>query len=271
MLRMSGETQISNSDKGFILPYVLAITFLFVSSALIITSSARSRIMLGNAIVENAQAAALADTATMLFAYRFGRDKSPFPDRFSCKWGDTADLTIIVQDQAGLVDINAASPRLIAALLGGLMTEAEANRVLSEWLVYRQNQRFRVIEDLDNIPSLQKNQFNVILRLTTVESESIGIDIKEAPAELLQILSAKSARSTQDYSYDYPSQKKYYGVMISADMKNGGRFQRKAVFRLTGEEGDPIDLIQWERALIDPASKTAQSPFPDACRAIGLE
>lgn len=109
--------------------------------AISVTVSVRSHALLARNGMSEALAKGIADGMTGFSALSVSHDggAEAAEGRWrSCRWEDGAVVWTSVQDQSGLVDLNTASPTLVAALLEGLgLAQGQAAELTSAMRDYR--------------------------------------------------------------------------------------------------------------------------------------
>lgn len=208
-------------QRGFALLVVLATLGLLAVVAASFTQIARSHIKVAAAASEGAKAEALADAGVELVVLDLigARESAPTERRFaldatplSCTPGEGAVLTLAVQDEAGKVDLNIATPQLLQALVLGVGVsggEAAADAILDyrdedddrrisgaerrEYLAAgRQNGPrngpFIAIEELANVLGLTQADADRLRPFVTIYSGLTAIDASVAPKELVDVL-----------------------------------------------------------------------------------
>ena len=211
----------TGSQRGFVLLIVLSVLGLMAMVAASFGQMARNHIKLAAVASGDASAEALADAGVYiaildLMAGREGQS----PDRrfaldatpFSCSMGDGTALTIAIQDEAGKVDLNIATPALVRALVLGLgLSAGEAavdaildyrdeddNRRLSgaERAEYQEagrslgprNGPFLAVEELANVLGITQADAERLRPFVTIYSGLAAIDGNVAPKALMDIL-----------------------------------------------------------------------------------
>jgi general secretion pathway protein K len=223
MTRMSSRTP---SERGFVLLIVIWVTGLLALIAVSFGTAVRTRIKVTANTVENARAEALADAGVNIAimdlvatrpnrAPRFAVDGTPTV----CQ-GPTGDLLrIAVEDEAGKVDLNAATEHLLTVLMQGLgaaprEAAAHAGRILdfrdpdeqrrpdgaersdyaAAGLVHGpKNAAFDTVDELDQVLNIPAGWIGRVRPFVTVYSGQGGIDPSVAPIDLLVAL----GKSTQ--------------------------------------------------------------------------
>ena len=208
-------------ERGFALLVVLSALGVLAVVAAGFAHVARSHIKLAAAAGASARAEALADAGAHIVILdlvaaresgpgnrRFALDGTPFV----CSAGGGATLSIVVQDEAGKVDINIAGPVLIRALVLGLGVSAgeaavdaildyrdedDARRISgaerAEYLAAGRlhgprNGPFLAVEDLASVLGLTQADADRLRPFVTVHSGLSGIDARVAPRVLVDAL-----------------------------------------------------------------------------------
>jgi Type II secretion system (T2SS), protein K len=265
------------SKHGFVLFTVIwLVAAIAVVTTMFVTRSQNAKI-LERALNSNRELELAADGLVRLQAFRLAKKSVVASDAAldargavrSCAWNSTLQLNFTIQDQAGLVDINAASPELMTRLLTGMGVEKDKVLTLREAILdYRDpemtqsggrletddyptqgpwpsNLPFLAIEELDRIPNISEPQFVKLLRITTVHSQQQGIDPTVASDELLHVLA--SAADKLPITLQSPSPKRVYAITVQAIRKGGGHFTRHAVVAITGQPDRPYVVLKWAK------------------------
>ncbi len=168
-------------------------------------------------------------------------------------------LTISVQADAGLIDINFAHPTLLAALFEkNGMGPGEAARIADVIETTRKAAPFyfRRREDIRQIEDITPALYEKIAPALTVYSQQATVDIATAPPQVLMALPNMDkatvdaillARETPSGPEGY-GQKGYEGQAFSIAAQGAeGRvhFSRRAVVRVTGDPRQPYWVLDW--------------------------
>jgi general secretion pathway protein K len=182
---------------------------------------ARNHMKLAAVASEGAKAEALADAGVHMAildlvaarenqraSRRFALDATPL----ACSVGDGTTLTIAVQDEAGKVDLNIASPQLLRALVlgAGLRAgEAAADAILDyrdedgdrrisgaelpEYLAAGKpygprNGAFLAVEELSRVLGIAQADAELLRPFVTIYSGLTAIDMNVAPRALIDVL-----------------------------------------------------------------------------------
>ena len=216
--------------NGFVLVLVIwALGLIGLLAAAFITS-ARLRLSAGGNIAVAAQAEALAEAAVALALNRLilsGPGEvgaSPYDsDRYPpmCMMPGGAVALILIEDESGKVDINAAPPALLEALLKGFHVESGRARALASNIVTFRGaplghtllekaaytaaglpfgpkySLFQTRFELDQVLGMDVDLFNRLLPFITVHSGLSGVDPEQAPPALFAALTG-SGRDVVD-------------------------------------------------------------------------
>jgi general secretion pathway protein K len=208
-------------ESGFVLLVVLAALGLLALVAASFAQVARNHMKLASVANESAKAEALADAGVHLAildlvaargsqkgSRRFALDATPV----SCSIRDGSILTIAVQDEAGKVDLNIASPSLLRALaLGVGLSGGEA--AVDAMLDYRdqdddrriagaeraeylaagrpngpRNGPFQAVEELAGVLGITQADAGRLRPFVTIYSGLAAIDMNIAPQALVDVL-----------------------------------------------------------------------------------
>jgi general secretion pathway protein K len=212
-----------DSSGGFVLVAVLGALALLAAIAIAISVTARSRVTVAANLTRNAELQGVADGVVQLLALQFTR-LSQNVDKRQTSLMDGQSRTCLIDGYtvsftltrpAGLIDINASPPDLLAQTLRGLgLPATEASKLAGAIIDFRdgdderqgggkeqddytaarlthgpKNAPFDDIEELDQVAGMTSDLFVRLMELTTVQSRSPVIEEASAPADLLAILS----------------------------------------------------------------------------------
>jgi general secretion pathway protein K len=207
-------------ERGFALLVVLSALGLLAVVAASFAQIARTHIRLAAVASEGAKAEALADAGVQMVVLDLvgARESPPTERRFaldatplSCTPGEGAVVTVAVQDEAGKVDVNIATPQLLRALVLGLgLSGGEAavdaildyrdeddNRRVSgaERPEYRaagrtgpRNAPFIAVEELSSVLGITQQDADRLRPFVTIHSGLPAIDANVAANELVGII-----------------------------------------------------------------------------------
>ena len=117
-----------------------------------------------------------------------------------------AAVAVVVEDESGKIDLNAAAPNLLQAALTGLgLDRREAETITASIVAFRsptqnplgaatpsddlKHALFQSALELDQAPGVTPELFSTLLPLVTVHSRSPGLDRRAAPPALFAALS----------------------------------------------------------------------------------
>lgn len=285
--------QSSTHESGFVLVSVIWIAGLLAVMATAFTIGIRSYTLAGRNVIQGERAQAIADGMVMLTAYKLASEDllgSPHVAAGAaelCQWSTSATVSVTIQDQGGLVDLNTASPPLIDRLLEGLgfaKPESEALQATirdyrdpdydaqtggSEPTTYPgrksgpKNGPFSTPEELDQIPGMTEQAFATLARVTTVSSQQMGIDVDRAPVELRQLLGIHGAGDPEALALASPSPQRVFAIDAAAELTDGSRFTRHALIALLRQPDRPFAILGWQqRNWIDRKAPDASPSQP---------
>lgn len=219
---------IRAQEKGFALLIVIWGLALLAVIATTFVTSVNTQLRITRNVIDSTKAETLANagveiSASKLVARTKGRSGSRLALRtdgspMHCLVGEDTSLTLIVWDEGGKVDLNAASPALLKALLQNFENDPQKVAALSSAIVdFRdtndlktlngaeakeyaianlpygpKNARFDSVEELEQVIGLGGTLYQQILPFVTVYSQRNGIDPQVAPQALLGYLSRGS-------------------------------------------------------------------------------
>jgi general secretion pathway protein K len=220
--RIWREQRKKRSQRGFVLLVVLSVLGILAVVAAGFAQVARNHMRLAAVASEGARAEALADAGVHIVvldlvatrgaqssARRFALDATPLACSID---GDGAVLTLTVQDEAGKVDLNIATPPLLRALVLGLglsggesavdaildYRDEDDNRRIAgaeraEYLAAGRshgprNGPFLAVEELAGVLGLTQADADRLRPFVTIHSGLAAIDANVAPKALVDIL-----------------------------------------------------------------------------------
>lgn len=258
-----------NADDGFVLVAVIWIAGLLavISTAFVVT--VRSHTLLARNVVFNTKAEYVADgmakAVALKLAAHVGLDRSGVIT--FCHWSSDISVAWRIQDQAGLVDLNTASPQVMAALLAGLGLQKLG---VSDVVDFRdpdniaigggaeppnyngksygpKNAPFALTAEVDQLPGIDDQSFKLLLPLVTVQSQQQGFDPTVAPENLIKILGASGRTDPLLTIFSSPSGQKNFSIDVVVQTKQKARFYRKVGVTLLLQPDRPYAVLSWER------------------------
>jgi general secretion pathway protein K len=202
----------------------------------------------------------------------------------ACVWSHGVTVMISIQDQGGLIDINMASPDLVAAVVKRLgATDVQARKILGESLDFRdadgvafdgsaeplrytaqtigpKNAPYESIEEIAQLPSMTDDLRSRLLPLLTVFSQQLGIDPATAPPRLMALLGEKDQSQSTIQSFASPSALKVFAIDVSASSATGSVFARRLIASVLRQPDRPFAILSWERGYLAQTSPPAQAP-----------
>jgi general secretion pathway protein K len=207
-------------------------------------------------------------------------------------------VLISIQDEAGKIDLNAATEALLLQLFGAVdLAEQDPAALVDRLIDYRdadQDRRPLGAEDTDyqaadrgfgakDRPFERTDELRRVLGVTreiaaqvmpmiTVHSGQRGVDPDVAPADVLAVLSAASVvadtsgpaepatRATRANTSS--SRQRAFTIRTEAQTIGGGVFVRVAIVQLTGDRDQPIAVRQWEQARTRLSVEVSESATP---------
>jgi general secretion pathway protein K len=188
-----------------------------------------------------------------------------------CRMPGGESVTVSVEDEAGKVDLNTATPAILTRLFTALTRDPTAGNRIVERIVARrspaarqgsadqkqapsQRPQFMTILQLDQIDGVSPQLLRVALPFLTVRSgRPIPDAIAVSPA-LRELLKLDETASPQTPA---PAARE---LTVRADVAatHGARFIREALVSIGAQNGKPFIIHEWRRGDIHPASTGAQ-------------
>lgn len=177
-----------------------------------------------------------------------------------CRLGGDATLAIAVFDEGGKVDLNAAEPELLDALLRGVASEgrSSAQQIVKGILGAREKAvasadsqnptpppAFKSVFELDQLPGMSRDLLRALVPLVTVHSHSPGVSPRVASADVLKAVTPprRPGREVPSYFVADPPGRAFL-IASEALMPSGARFAREAVVEFST---DPVShrIREW--------------------------
>lgn len=273
MARIFGRARSGGNEQGFILVVVLWFIAVLALVATTFLTSVRYHVRIAANQMDNAQAQLNADAAVRLVAFRLAamnqRDLRSGALKVDgsiaeCELPGGQPVLISVQDHAGLVDLNAASPELLRKLfMSAGVTPNEATRLANATVDFRdpddssrnggaeaadyqrrgfeagpKNGFFQTRWELDQVPGMTLDLMETLSERVTVHSRSEGVD----PGVLAFDLNLAGGEVR-------PSRIEAFTIIADAQFGERGRFVRRAIVRLLRQPSAPFQILSWERGL----------------------
>ena len=273
-----GLSRLQQDRQGFVLIAVIWIVGLLaiISTAFIL--QVKSNTLLAHNLIFNGKAEAMADGMAELLAFRLSQlpDVSamkPNGERQYCAWGDVAMVGYRIQDQAGLIDLNIASPQLMQKFLLGLgLSSSDATQMVGDMKDFRdvdheaigggaeaalyagrsfgpKNAPFESTSEIDQIPNANEVILKEFQEFTTVHSQAQGLDPLRTPEALRQILGfTKENNLPQELAGSQsPSPSKAFGIDIVVETREHARFYRRTIAAMVLQPQKPFVILSWEQ------------------------
>jgi general secretion pathway protein K len=251
----------SRDDTGFVLVTVLMGIAVLAGIAAALAISSRTDVLFAASHTELARAEAAADAGAAIATLRILQDPGSAgrPDKeLACRF-EGSTLAISVEDEGGKVDLNAASPNLIQALLAGIiMDDKRASEIADliadfvdqddeDWLTKRseleryaalngptpKSSWFATIDELEQVAGLTqtlrdgRTLFEHIRPFVTVWSRRAGFDRNVASRRLLQVL--EGSRGVLEPETSLATEARFFTIRSYAVTESGARFSREVV------------------------------------------
>jgi len=264
----------SNSSRGFALVAVIWSLGLIALLGIAVIVGARYRAKVTSSLASATIAAAAAESAinlgiTVILNTKPGQSIN-FPLR--CQMPGGEQVTVTLEQEAGKVDLNTASPALLARLFSALTSDQSAGaRIAGNIVEYRDPGRkvadarsagdtpddtkktgFTTIMELDRIDGISPRLFRKALRFVTVHSGRPEPDGEAASPVLRQFLNLD--QKPPGVTHGPPATGE---VTIRADVsaRDGARFVREALVSLGAENGRPFLIREWRHGDLAPGTE----------------
>lgn len=269
-------TVYDRRNDGFILVAVIWISGLLALVTTVLILQTQSNTLLSRNNVFNTKAELIADGLTQLLALKLATPSNPLSAKANgetqyCAWQSSANAAYRIQDQAGLVDLNTASPPLLLSLLSGIgLDDAVATQFYDNLVDFRdadhisasggdepilypgkhygpKNAPFETVDELSQIPHLDNVQLSRLRELTTVYAQAPGIDFVQAPSSLVKALGANGILDMKLQPFAYQSPAKTFGIDVLIETNEKAHFVRHAIVALQQQPGRPFAILAWQQ------------------------
>jgi general secretion pathway protein K len=293
-----GKAGAPEAERGFVLVIVIAVLGLLALAAAGFAQVTRSQVKAAASNVGSSTAQALADAGVQLAVLDLvlGRQDPSYQRRFSvgekpfvCDAGDGRRLAVSITDEAGKVDLNAASDRLLQALLVGVgASEGVADAIIdfrdddnvkrsqgAERDEYSaagrpgpKNAPFSAVEEIEQVLGVDAELAARLRPHITVYPGQPGIDTGSASRELLAILARGLGSDTGPAASRPPDQsgetdstlpaampfmgaqgRRFFAVHAEA-YADSSAFVREAVLELGQSRARPYTFLRWYRGTL---------------------
>jgi general secretion pathway protein K len=281
---MLGRAIMANaeSQRGFVLvPAVWLAGVIAIALSMFLTEIRLDTRLTAN-LVENTRAELRADGMARQIAYEIaagpGVALSMAETPHKCRLDTEFSAIFKVQDQSGLVDLNAASPitlRELARVLKVDLASAHdfADRILdfrdrddspqpkgAETAEYRaansdhlpKNRPFEHASELDQVLGMNERLRKLLYDKVTVYSGQDGIDPRVAPAQLKSSDESKFPKIV--------SQQQSFAIDVLVFKREDTGFHRRAIIRVLRRPEKPFAILEWETGNADAAAQLRRGP-----------
>jgi len=249
-----------HNAAGFALIVVIWVLGLVLLLGTAITVGVRYRTRADSGLLDSQRAEFAAESAInfaiLLHLSKNGPEKTPFP--LTCRMPGGEQVTISVTEEAGKVDLNAASPPTLVKLFVALTQErANGERIAAAVLSNRsaattgretpviqsKPRVFQSIMELEAVEGVTPELFRAALPFVTVRSGRIEPDPAAAPEGLRDMLGL--AKGVGDATA--PRARANGEITIRADVaaSTNARFIREALVSLRPEHGRTFSIREW--------------------------
>jgi general secretion pathway protein K len=275
----SSDQPARKDGEGFVLVAVIWLAGLIAAIAAGFAFTVRVDVLSSANIARGAEAEAVADGMARLTAFLLAAEPSALERAVVggavtvCRWSETGTVGVAVQDQAGLIDLNAAPTYLMQRLIKGLgVSEGDAERLAAAIADYRdadsdgmaggfepaeypgvsfgpKNAPFQAIEELDQIPGMDEKLYRKLLPLVTVHSAQPGFDPTVTPPAVKQALGfdATGGPPGEIAGLAIASASQTFGIDVSVVSTSGARYRRLALVNLVRQPDRPYAILGWQR------------------------
>lgn len=273
-------------QNGFVLLPALWLSGLIAAALSVFLVNSKVDTRAAGNLVQNSQAEFLADGAVQLVAFELWAKphlRSMGNGRaMHCNLPDGQRVIVAIQDQAGLIDLNSASPTTLQALGQTLGFSDEAAQALADRIVdYRdrdhdprpygaevktyeaqgpgfapKNGPFQVAGELDQVLGVTDDMRERLSSYITIHSHQDGMDQSAAPAQLRGHSFARIPTII--------SQRKAFAIDVLVSGPSGGKFHRQAIVQILGRPERPFAISEWNRGSAEAAKlleQAAQDPW----------
>ncbi len=260
----------NSSDAGFALVAVIWSLGLITLLGMAVMVGARYRARVTSTLASVAAATVAAESAINLgiisaVAVEPGQNVK-FP--LQCRMPGGERVTVTMEEEAGKIDLNTATPAILARLFTALTRDQSVGaRIAGSIVAFRdpgQNDtatrsgsnkpegarkpRFMTIMQLDQIDDISPDLFRIAQRFVTVRSGRPEPDADAAPPALRELLEFEQKSASQVRGLPAGG-----SVTIRADVRaaDGARFIREALVSIGAENGKPFVIREWRHGDVD--------------------
>jgi general secretion pathway protein K len=304
----------AEAERGFILVIVISVIGLLALAAAGFTQVTRSQVRAAASAVGSSTAQALADSGIELAVLELAlaRQDPAYQRRFAvgekpyvCDAEDGRRLAVSITDEAGKVDLNTASDRLLQALLAGVgvpASQATADAIMdfrdddsikrpqgAEREEYRaagragpKNAPFSVVEELEQVLGVDSTLAARLRPHVTVYTGQPGIDTASASRQLLAILARGLGnepapnegegkdQGTEDRGAIPPlpfvgAQGRRFFAVHAEAFGQSSAFAREAIIELGQNRARPYTFLRWYRGTLKHGEAALQETGIGPC------
>jgi general secretion pathway protein K len=275
---LEGEEMPEDSQSGFALVVVIWAIGLLALMFVTYIAAARHRSIEALSLSERASAEAMANQGiniAVLDLLAGLSDGLPSSTRFRhdgtpalCMTADGSRMAIFVVDEGGKVDLNAASPELIQALMRGLHAGEKIGSQLAKTILTLRDEAlasqssqgiasptaaaFKTVLELDQLTRGNQFLYPSLRALVTVHSRGQGFDPRVAPIGVLAAISPRGevpsrseARRALPTAFVADSQGRAFTISSEAMTVKGARFARDAVVEFSRAQPSGYYIREW--------------------------
>jgi general secretion pathway protein K len=271
----------NENEEGFVLLPALWLSGLLAVALSAFLVHVKIHVKTAANLIENAKSELVADGIVQFVAYELasGRDRKQLAGGIvsRCQVDDEYVAFIRVQDQGGLVDLNATSPATLRSLLTllGLAPEkaeglaekiadfrdvddavrpsgAEAEDYRAAGLPLPKNAPFLDKAELDQVLGMSDDVRRQMAPLITIHSQQAGIDPITSPKVLRE---AQSGGLPMGHS-----QQQVFGIEAVVKSTSGSVFNRHAVVRIVQQARKLFVIKEWSRGGTEEAANMLSQP-----------
>jgi general secretion pathway protein K len=281
-----------SGERGFALLLVLVALALASVLALSIAADTRTGIALARSRLDSARAEALADAGVHAAVFRLlgalDADAGPIERRYRLSLGD-GEITIEVEDEDGKIDLNFASPELLARLVQAAGLDGDAASALIEQLLRRRGDEepdgsaplaagtaapvvaglLSSVVELRQVPGVSQALFERLEPAVTVTAESDGFDPAVAPLLAVRalpditpetaarLMAGEPAFEIEGLAEAEPfileTRQGIYTIRAHARTSAGASFVRIALIELNYAPDEPFIVHDWRQGATAPS------------------
>lgn len=284
-------------EAGFVLPSVVAILVVVAAAAALATQHLQTHTRITTARLDRLRLQGEVDGVARLVAMSLVNERArhrpglALPENGSpigCPLPDGGMFSVSVQDQAGLIDLNASPRPLMEEAFRALgLSDPEASSIAAEIVDDRdpddtpepgggaeapqykaqglpygpRNAPYGTTDELDRLPSMTPRIAAILRPSVTVWNTRGGLD----PA-LNRTLASRGGTAAEGLrAYTTPSLRQFYEIRVVAETPNGTRSGRAAILSVDARSTG-FGLLTW-RTSTAPASPDSTHPACELFRA----